>query len=217
MPSQPDPSGDLSLLEWAKQDLRVRHQKPGQAFVGLVHRLDRPAGGLTVFAKTSKAAARLQRQFQEKVVTKTYLAAVHGRPDPPQATLEDWLQKNGKRNLSRVVAPGTPRAKLASLSYRVLEFSDPLALVGVDLSTGRHHQIRVQFSSRGYPLVGDVKYGAKRPLRQAKIALWAWKLGLVHPTTSAPLTFTATPPEHPPWSYFSEQAFQHQADSQHSR
>lgn len=201
MPAQPDPSGDLSLLDWVKSYLKQRYSKPGEAFVGLVHRIDRPAGGVMVFAKTSKAAGRLHPQFRDRTLTKSYLAVVHGQT-PEAGHLVDHLRKNAKQNRSYVVSPEAKGAKRAELRFSLLESARELSLLEVELMTGRHHQIRAQLAAHGYPLVGDVKYGAKRPLRGGKIALWSGRLGLLHPISKKPVEVECPPPDHPPWSYF---------------
>ena len=161
MPSQEDESKDPDILSILKNYLKETYDKPGDAYLGLVHRLDRVTGGVMVFAKTSKAAARLSEAIREGEFEKTYLAVVYDTPKEKQAVLVNHLKKDPKSNTVRVVPEVTEGAKYAELTYKVFESIGKLSLVGVKLATGRSHQIRVQFASRGYPLVGDHKYGSK--------------------------------------------------------
>lgn len=200
MPTQEDESGDLDLLTALKEDLKVRHQKPGNVFLGLVHRLDRPVGGAMVFAKTSKAASRLAEEVRSRRFGKSYLAAVHGRPKQPSGRLVHELLKDGRTNTVSVVPEGTPGAKEAILDYEVLGEADGLSLVRVKLLTGRSHQIRVQFAAVGCPLYGDQRYGKERAKPGQQIALWSAEVAFAHPTRSEPLRFTSAPPASHPWS-----------------
>ncbi|MBQ9941810.1 MAG: RluA family pseudouridine synthase [Christensenellaceae bacterium] len=187
LPSQADSSGDEDMLTRLKAYVKEKYNKPGEVYLGLVHRLDRPTGGVMVFARTSKAAARLSQQIRTNQMQKTYLAVVNGRP-PKEGQLEDWLVKDVKTNTVRV---GTPaEGKHALLSYRVLEQQADKSLVEVQLHTGRSHQIRVQFASRGWPLLGDARYGKAEGRH---LALFAWKLELTHPTKKESMVFTALP------------------------
>ncbi|MBQ7501328.1 RNA pseudouridine synthase [bacterium] len=172
MPSQPDPSGALSLLEW----LQARF---GSVFV--LNRLDRPVGGLLIFAGNSEAAARLNRLISERNFRKYYLALLE-RPEKLASgseKLENYLLKDGRSNLSRIVGADTEGAKRAELEYRILKTGRTRALAAISLLTGRHHQIRAQFAHLGCPVAGDVKYGASGRLRGRGIALWSWRLGFV--------------------------------------
>ena len=196
---QEDSSGDPDLLTLLKQDLKERCHKPGNVYLGLVHRLDRPVGGVMVFAKTSKAASRLSNQIRTRQIRKQYLAVLCGRPQPACATLQDYLVKNEKRNLVHVASPREPGARAASLSYQLLEFRDGLSLVSIELQTGRPHQIRVQFSSRQWPLWGDQRYNPQAQPRQ-QIALWSWQLSLIHPVHHKEMVFTSNPPWRKPWN-----------------
>lgn len=199
LPVQADESGDRDLLSILKEGIAQRHNKPGSVFLGLVHRLDRPVGGVMVFARTSKAAARLSDQVRRHQLQKTYHAVVGGEI-AKAATLVDYLSKDRKRNHSSVVAANAHGAKEARLHYSSLARRQGLTLVKIALETGRSHQIRVQFASRGAALWGDNRYGSGRPGQQ--IALWASELGLSHPTTKEPLLFSAALPSWEPWSVF---------------
>lgn len=193
IPSQADKTGDVDMLSIAKHYLKEKYQKPGEVYLGLIHRLDRPVGGVMVFAKTSKAAARLSEQVRSKQFEKQYLVVVDGKMEPERGILEDYLLKNERKNISRVVEQGTKNAKLASLDYEVLKYAEDiqLSVVKVNLHTGRHHQIRVQFASRGHSLYADQKYGTRG--RGKQIALWAYKLSFYHPITKQKLTFQVLP------------------------
>lgn len=193
IPSQGDKTGDVDMLSIVKHYLKEKYQKPGEVYLGLIHRLDRPVGGVMVFAKTSKAAARLSEQVRTKQFEKQYLVVVDGKMEPERGILEDYLLKNERNNISKVVKEGTKNAKLASLDYEVLKYAEDiqLSVVKVNLHTGRHHQIRVQFASRGHSLYADQKYGTRG--RGKQIALWAYKLSFYHPITKQKLTFQVLP------------------------
>jgi len=191
LPVQADSSGDEDLLTLLKKYLRDRYEKPGEAYLGLVHRLDRPVGGVMAFAKTSKAAARLSAQFNTHEAKKRYAAIVTGRPKP-RDYLVDWLYKDETTFSSRVVPKGTEGAKEARLSYALLGQAEQTALVDVELYTGRPHQIRVQLMHAGYPIFGDQRYAKENAGEQ--IRLWAYALTLTHPTQKEPMTFFSAPP-----------------------
>lgn len=193
VPSQADKTGDIDMLTLVKNYIKEKYQKPGNVYVGLVHRLDRPVGGIMVFAKTSKAASRLSNQVREKVFKKKYLAVVDGKFEKEEGSLEDYLYKDERNNMSRVVSSGKKNAKLAKLDYKVLKYNEVknLSLVEIDLHTGRHHQIRVQLSHFGHSIFGDQKYGTRGQGKQ--IALWAYQLTIEHPTTKEMLTFEDYP------------------------
>ena len=184
VPMQADSSRDDDLLSMAKSYLKEKYNKPGEVYLGLVHRLDRPVGGVCVFARTSKAASRLSRQIQERRFHKVYLAVVEDHGLPEHGHFEDNLLKDPKTNIVRV----DPQGKPASLDYEVLKRKDDLALVKVDLHTGRSHQIRVQFASRNHPLWGDQKYN-KNAIPNKQIALWSYELSFYLPITEESLTF----------------------------
>lgn len=200
VPTQADASGDADMLGMVREYLRETYHKPGNVYVGLLHRLDRPVGGVMVFAKTSKAASRLSRQIREGGMQKEYLAVVHGLP-PAEGRMEDFLLKDGTKNRVKVVREGIPGAKRAALSFRREAARRDRSLVRVFLETGRPHQIRVQFASRRTPLWGDQRYNPQaRPGQQ--IALWAVSLTLRHPVTQETMTFTCPPPDNVPWNLF---------------
>jgi 23S rRNA pseudouridine1911/1915/1917 synthase len=202
IPSQADESTDPDLLTILKNDLKCRYQKPGEAYLGLVHRLDRPVGGVMVFAKTSKAAARLSAQIRNGEFQKRYLAVVHGRPEQNQGTLKHWLLKDGSLNKVSVVPEPQMGAKEAILDYQVLTEGEGLSLVRINLQTGRSHQIRVQLSAIGHPLYGDQKYGAEYNQPGQQIALWATQIRCLHPTKNEAMNFQAAPPNQYPWNLF---------------
>ncbi len=193
IPSQGDKTGDIDMLTIIKQYIKEKYNKPGEVYLGLVHRLDRPTGGVMVFAKTSKAASRLSEQVRDKKMHKKYLCIVDGKMEDQTGSMRDFLLKNEKTNTSKVVKQGTKNAKEALLDYEVVKYNEEInmSVVKVDLHTGRHHQIRVQFASRGHSLSGDQKYGKRG--RGKQLALWAYSLSFSHPTTKKELTFEDYP------------------------
>lgn len=199
IPSQSDKTGDVDLLSIVKQYIKEKYNKPGNVYVGLIHRLDRPVGGVMVFAKTSKAAARLSNQVREKQFQKTYLTIANGKMEQEKGTLQDYLLKNEKTNMSKVVAEGTKNSKLALLDYEVLKYNQEinLSVLKIHLHTGRHHQIRVQLSSRNHSIYGDQKYGGRGHGKQ--IALWAYELKIYHPITNELMTFYSIPKQEGSW------------------
>ena len=190
MPVQRDSSGDLDLLSALKDYIGKKYNKPGAVYLGLVHRLDRPVGGVMVFARTSKAAERLSREFSQHTAKKEYLAVLEGTLESEQS-FEDTLYKDEKTGMVRVVKPGFPGGKDARLTTSPLAHAGGTTLVRVNLTTGRPHQIRVQHASRNLPLWGDNRYGHGRPGQQ--IALFAWRLQVTHPTSKEPVVFCALP------------------------
>lgn len=202
MLSQGDNTGDPDLLALLKEDLKRRYNKPGEAFLGLVHRLDRPVGGIMVFGKTSKSASRLSEQIRNGSFKKTYLAVIDGTPQVQAGTLEHFLEKDEKSNTVSVVSPQSGKGKKAILDYQILESEGDLSLVKINLHTGRSHQIRVQFSAIGHPLFGDRKYGKADGMKEQQIALWSAGIQLVHPTLKQEMKFEAKPPRIHPWSLF---------------
>lgn len=199
IPSQADKTGDIDLLTMVKQYIKEKYQKPGNVYVGLVHRLDRPVGGVMVFAKTSKAAGRLSNQVREKQFQKTYLTIVNGKMDQKQDTLEDYLLKDERNNKSKVVKEGIKNSKLAILDYEVLKYAEELdlSILKIHLHTGRHHQIRVQLSSRNHSIYGDQKYGGRGHGKQ--LTLWAYKLQILHPISKEKMTFYSLPEKIGSW------------------
>ena len=198
--SQADHSGSPDLLSLLKDWIKQRDQKPGQVFLGLVQRLDRPVGGVMVFAKTSKAASRLADQVRQRTLQKTYLAVVAGVVDPPEWTLTDWLQKDRHSNTVRVVESGVSQAKQAILHYERIAVHANKSLLRIQLETGRSHQIRVQMVHCGHPLLGDHKYG--QALNLSGPALWSHQLQFQHPILRKFLLFTSSPPKTKPWQDF---------------
>jgi 23S rRNA pseudouridine1911/1915/1917 synthase len=196
--SQGDATGDESVVDWASQDLRRRYNKPGNVYVGLVHRLDRPVSGVIVLAKTSKAAARLSEQFRIGSVEKIYWAILEGRIAEEEGDWNDTLLKDEARNLVSVVPKGTLGGKEAGLAFRVLDRRAETSWIELRPTTGRSHQLRVQVASRGLPIVGDRKYGAKSILRALdggqRVALHARSLTFKHPTTKELLSVLAPVP-----------------------
>lgn len=210
MPTQADASGDPDLHSTMKAYIAEKYGKPGAVYLGLVHRLDRPVGGLVVLARTSKAADRLSEQVRQKMLARQYVTAVRGA-GPCQAELHDWLRKDERTNTVSVTLPNAPGAKEARLCYRAAGRAGDLTLLRVKLFTGRSHQIRVQLASSGRPIWGDARYGAGRPGEQ--IALWGAHLGLLHPTLKTELHFDALPPRNAaPWRSFGEEIWRQEAE-----
>lgn len=209
IPVQEDKSGDRDLLTILKQDLKVRYQKPGNVYLGLVHRLDRPVGGAMVFAKTSKAASRLSDMMRRHTVERNYYAVVHGTPKKKRGQLVHYLYKNKQKNIVSAVPAEHANAKKAILDYEVVESKKGFSLLSVSLQTGRPHQIRVQLATTGTPLFGDQKYGAHLNSPGQQIALWAHSLSFIHPVKKEPLSVVSPPPEKFPWNVW--QTFQHQS------
>lgn len=193
VPSQGDKTGDIDMLTKVKQYVKEKYQKPGEVYIGLVHRLDRPVGGVMVFARTSKSATRLSEQIRNKQFQKKYLAVVDGKFEKLNGTLEDYLYKDERTNTSKVVDSSKKNAKLAKLDYEVLNYDDKrdLSLVRINLHTGRHHQIRVQLSHFGHSIYGDQKYGTRGKNKQ--IRLWAYELSFLHPIKKELLKFKSIP------------------------
>lgn len=203
IPTQEDESHDKDLLTMVKEYIKVKENKPGNVFVGLVHRLDRPTGGIMVFAKTSKAASRLTQEMHTGDFKKRYLTVVVGKPREKRAKLVNYLLKNARTNTVQVVPELTTNAKRAELDYVVLDEKEKVSLLDVNLATGRSHQIRVQLKNIGCPVYGDVKYGGDKLAKGHNLALWAYELKFVHPTTKENMTFKCYPPEDiTPWNVF---------------
>jgi 23S rRNA pseudouridine1911/1915/1917 synthase len=194
LPMVPDDSGDASLLELARAFVKETYGKPGEAFLAVVHRLDRPVSGVALFARTSKAAARLSEQFRSGKARKTYWGIGGGAPAAESGVVEHWLLKDGERNLVRVVDEGTAGAKLASTSWRVLARGEGRTLFEFHPRTGRAHQLRLAAASLGCPLLGDRKYGGEPRGEELGIALHALRLEIAHPTRGEALVFESPPP-----------------------
>lgn len=194
--SQGDNTGDISLLDMVKEYVKVKYNKAGNVYIGLVHRLDRPVGGIMVFARTSKAAARLSRQVSQHIFSKKYYAIVFGRMESNEDTFVDNLKRMNNGNT--IIAKDGKRAEL---SYRVLEYSKEFnaSLVDISLQTGRHHQIRVQFASRGHALLGDQRYGKQD---KTQIALFSYELEFEHPVLKQAMKFSLKPPRVGHWTKF---------------
>ena len=204
IPSQSDKTEDMDMLTIVKEYIKEKYKKPGNVYLGLVHRLDRPVGGVMVFAKTSKAASRLSEQVREKTFKKKYLAVVDGKFEEKNGTLEDYLYKDERNNISKVVNKDKKNAKLAKLEYEVLTYNEvkDLSLVKVNLHTGRHHQIRVQLAHAGHSIFGDQKYGTRGKGKQ--IALWAYELIIQHPITKEEMIFKCLPESNGTWCILKE-------------
>ena len=210
---QGDKTGDTPLSEMVKAYIKEKYQKPGEVFLGVTHRLDRPTTGVVLFARTSKALTRLNAMFQShELIRKTYWAIVEkaengkvkGENDEA-IRLENNLWRNEKQNKSFVVKAGTKDAKRAVLSYRAIAQSDRYTLLEINLETGRHHQIRCQLSAIGLPIKGDLKYGAKRSNPDGGISLHARKIEFVHPVSKLPMSITAPVPEDTLWKALEQQ------------
>lgn len=197
--SQADNTNDPDMLTLIKQYLKEKYQKPGNVYLGLIHRLDRMVSGVMVFAKTSKAAARLSEQVRNQDFNKQYLAVVHGKVDK-SGTLINYLFKNEKDNLVKVVDSNYPNGKYAELSYELIGYKDNLSLVKINLKTGRPHQIRVQFSHINHPLYGDKRYGKNDD--KFDIALFAYALSFYHPITKEFMNFEGSLENRFPFNQF---------------
>ncbi|WP_027076031.1 RluA family pseudouridine synthase [Maribacter antarcticus] len=196
---QGDKTGDMPLSEVVKEFIKEKYNKPGNVYLGVVHRLDRPTSGIVLFAKTSKALPRLNKLFAEKEAKKTYWAIVKNIPEKTSDTLVHWLKRNTKQNKSYANKKEVPESKKAILEYRLVKKLDRYALLEIDLKTGRHHQIRSQLSSIGSPIKGDLKYGFDRSNPDGSIHLHARKLQFVHPVNKETVTVVAPPPKDPIW------------------
>ena len=202
MLTQKDSTGDSSILEEIKTWIKIRDSKPGNVFMGLPHRLDRPVGGVLVLSKTSKSLSRLSESFRSGLVNKTYWAIVESRPASPEGLLIDWLLKKNDTNTSRRVNASTPGAKEARLDYRLIGASKHYWLLEVSPRTGRHHQIRVQLAGMGCPVKGDLKYGSRRSESGGGILLHAKCINFPHPITGNTITIEAPLPNSSIWTAF---------------
>jgi 23S rRNA pseudouridine1911/1915/1917 synthase len=197
---QGDKTGDAPLSDIVKVYIKEKYNKPGEVFLGVTHRLDRPTTGVVLFARTSKALTRLNEMFKSHdKIQKTYWAIVQDPPRIPEGRLENYLWRNEKQNKSFVVKPGTKDAKRAVLTYKVIAHSERYTLLEINLETGRHHQIRCQLAAIGCPIKGDLKYGAKRSNPDGGISLHARKIEFIHPVSQLPLSIVAPVPNDNLW------------------
>lgn len=196
---QGDKTGDKPLSDFVKAWIKEKYAKPGNVFLGVVHRLDRPVAGLVVFAKTSKALSRLGNMFRDGEIKKTYWAIVPKAPIPPQATLTHWLVRNEKQNKSYAYDHEVAKSKKAILDYCIIGHSERYFLLEVHLKTGRHHQIRCQLSKIGCPIKGDLKYGAPRSNPDGSISLLSRKVEFIHPVSHQPISIIAKTPDDNLW------------------
>ena len=199
---QADKTGDTPLSETVKQYLKEKYQKPGNVFLGVTHRLDRPVSGLVIFAKTSKALTRLNEMFRAGEVKKTYWAVVKNAPKESEGELVHFLVRNEKQNKSYAYDKEVPNSKKAVLDYRLIGRSDNYYLLEVDLKTGRHHQIRCQLAKMGCPIKGDLKYGSPRSNPDGSICMHAWRVRFVHPVSKELIELKAPLPEGNLWKGF---------------
>ena len=204
---QPDPSGESALEDQIKAFLRRRDAKPGDAFLGVVHRIDRPVSGAVLFAKTSKALARLNEMIRRGEIRKSYWALTERQPDPEEGELRHYILRDARNNRSRAFDAPRPEAKEARLRYRTLGRSDRYTLVEIDLLTGRHHQIRAQLAQIGCPIRGDLKYGARRSNPDGGISLHSRSVAFLHPVRREPVEVTAPVPAGDRlWAFFDRNA-----------
>jgi 23S rRNA pseudouridine1911/1915/1917 synthase len=200
--SQSDRTGDISLDEEVKRYLEKKYNKPGEAFLGVVHRLDRPVSGVILYARTSKALERLNEMFRGKQMKKVYLAIVRERPPEEEGTLTHFLKKNEKQNKTYVYDKEVKGSKSASLSYRIAGRSEKYYLLEIELHSGRHHQIRAQLAAIGCPIKGDLKYGYPRSNEDGGISLLARHLEFIHPVKKEKIVITAHFPDNDIWNVF---------------
>lgn len=200
IPVQEDKTGDMDLLNLLKEDLKVRYNKPGNVYLGLVHRLDRPVGGVMVFAKTSKAASRLSDMIRRQAMDRKYLTVVRGRPREDSAVLKHNLLKDHQKNIVQVVPETNQNGKEAILDYELVKHNQGLSLLAIKLHTGRPHQIRVQLAEEGTPIYGDQKYGQNVNKPGQQIALWSNEISFKHPTKEDIVTIDCSPPNQFPWN-----------------
>ena len=197
---QSDKTGDETLAEEVKAYIKRKYKKPGDVFLGIVHRLDRPVGGVIVFARTTKALTRMNELFREKKIFKTYWAIVEEKPPREDGQLVNWLKKNQEKNRSRAYDIEVKESKKAELTYRLMGRSKHYYYIEVHPKTGRHHQIRVQLAHLGCKIKGDVKYGAKRTNKDGSIHLFARSLSFIHPVKKEKLIIRSNPPMDPLWN-----------------
>lgn len=199
---QSDKTGDETLAEKVKAYIKRKYKKPGDVFLGIIHRLDRPVGGVIIFARTSKSLSRMNALFREKEVSKEYWAIVEEKPPLEEGELINWLKKNQEKNRSRAYEIEVKESKKAILNYQLVGRSKNYFYLKINPLTGRHHQIRVQLSFMGCSIKGDVKYGAKRTNKDGGIHLFAKSISFIHPVKKELLTISANPPIDPLWNEF---------------
>ena len=199
---QSDQTGDITLADSVKSYIKKKYRKPGEVFLGIIHRLDRPVGGVIVFARTSKALSRMNELFREKKIKKEYWAIVDEKPPLEKDRLINWVKKNQEKNRSRAYDTEVNESKKAILSYQLVGRSRNYFYLKINPLTGRHHQIRVQLSYIGCRIKGDVKYGAKRTNKDGGIHLFAKSISFIHPIKKEPLIISANPPIDPLWNEF---------------
>lgn len=200
---QGDKTGDKPLSEYVKKYIKDAYGKPGEVFLGVIHRLDRPVSGITIFARTSKALERMNELFREKKIKKTYWAVVKNKPATDEGKLIHFLKKNEVNNTSKAFANEVPGSKRAELDYKLIASSDNYFLLEVNLHTGRHHQIRVQLASMGCPIKGDLKYGDKRSNKDGSIMLHSRRAQFEHPVKEELVQIECKPPaSNPLWAAF---------------
>lgn len=204
--TQGDKTGDETLPDKVKTWLKVKYDKPGNVFCGVIHRLDRPTSGIVMLAKTSKGLSRMNAMFQKKQVQKTYWAIVEEKPSTDSGSLSDYLKKNDKQNKSYVVNKSTPEAKHAELDFKLIASSDRYYLLEINPRTGRHHQIRTQLAHLGTIIKGDLKYGAKRSNGDGSISLHARKIQFTHPVSQESISITAPVPDDKLWKWFEKES-----------
>ena len=197
---QSDQTGDKTLAEEVKSYIKRKYKKPGEVFLGIIHRLDRPVGGVVVFARTSKALSRMNALFREKKMAKTYWAIVEEKPPFENGELVNWLKKNQEKNRSRAYDLEIKESKKAELTYRLMGRSRHYYYLEIQPKTGRHHQIRIQLAHLGCKIKGDVKYGAKRTNKDGSIHLFARSLSFTHPIKKEKIIIRANPPIDPLWN-----------------
>jgi 23S rRNA pseudouridine1911/1915/1917 synthase len=201
---QGDKTGDEPMSTWIKKYIKDKYKKPGDVFLGTIHRIDRPVSGIVMFARTSKALERMNLQLKERKVSKTYWAVVKNIPEPPSGKLVHYLIKDQAKNKSRAYTVEKPGSLKCILDYETIGRSDKYTLLKITPETGRHHQIRVQLAAIGCPIRGDLKYGSERSNKDGSIHLHARELSFFHPVNQELITITAPPPDELLWNYFSE-------------
>jgi 23S rRNA pseudouridine1911/1915/1917 synthase len=199
---QGDKTGDKTLVDHIKEFLKNKYNKPGDAYLGVIHRLDRPTSGVVIFAKTSKALTRLNQQFKERKIDKKYWAITQKNTEIKSGKLENWIIKNSKQNKSYIHSNKVPGSKVAKLEYQLIKELKNYLLLEVILETGRHHQIRAQLSEIGFIIKGDLKYGSKRSNKDGSIDLHAYQVVFNHPVTKKNINIKAPLPRREPWNSF---------------